>query len=78
MWGTELTGQAIARNYRGLNGRFFLTAAGPGTEMQLWEVAALTIAGLASGRDMFCGGGISAVTKAPQGATYGRALVLSA
>jgi len=58
MWGTELTGQAIARNYRGLNGRFFLTAAGPGTEMQLWEVAALTIASMASGRDMFCGGGI--------------------
>jgi methylamine--corrinoid protein Co-methyltransferase len=58
MWGTELTGQAIARNYRGINGRFFLTAAGPGTEMQLWEVAALGIAALASGRDMFCGGGI--------------------
>ncbi len=58
MWGTELTGQAIARNYRGVNGRFFLTAAGPGTEMQLWEVAALGIAALASGRDMFCGGGI--------------------
>ena len=58
MWGTELTGQAIARNYKGLNGRFFLTAAGPGTEMQLWEVAALSIAGLASGRDLFCGGGV--------------------
>ncbi len=58
MWGTELTGQAIARNYNGVNGRFFLTAAGPGTEMQLWEVAALCIAGLASGRDLFCGGGI--------------------
>ncbi|MBN2334719.1 monomethylamine:corrinoid methyltransferase [Candidatus Bathyarchaeota archaeon] len=58
MWGTELTGQAIARNYNGLNGRFFLTAAGPGTEMQLWEIAALGIAALASGRDMFCGGGI--------------------
>lgn len=58
MWGTELTGQAIARNYQGINGRFFLTAAGPGTEMQLWEVAALVIAGLASGRDLFCGGGI--------------------
>lgn len=58
MWGTELTGQAIARNYRGVNGRFFLTAAGPGTEMQLWEVAALCIAALASGRDLFCGGGI--------------------
>ncbi|MFH2110694.1 MAG: monomethylamine:corrinoid methyltransferase [Candidatus Bathyarchaeota archaeon] len=58
MWGTELTGQAIARNYRGVNGRFFLTAAGPGTEMQLWEIAALCIAGLASGRDLFCGGGI--------------------
>jgi methylamine--corrinoid protein Co-methyltransferase len=58
MWGTELTGQAIARNYKGPNGRFFLTAAGPGTEMQLWEIAALVIAGLASGRDLFCGGGI--------------------
>lgn len=58
MWGTELTGQAIARNYRGPNGRFFLTAAGPGTEMQLWEVAALCVAGLASGRDLFCGGGV--------------------
>ena len=58
MWGTELTGQAIARNYRGPNGRFFLTAAGPGTEMQFWEIAALCIAGLASGRDLFCGGGI--------------------
>jgi len=58
MWGTELTGQAIARNYRGLNGRFFLTAAGPGTEMQFWEIAALCIAGLASGRDLFCGGGV--------------------
>ena len=58
MWGTELTGQAIARNYQGVNGRFFLTAAGPGTEMQLWEVAALGIAALSSGRDMFCGGGI--------------------
>jgi len=58
MWGTELTGQAIARNYRGVNGRFFLTAAGPGTEMQLWEVSALCIAGMASGRDLFCGGGI--------------------
>lgn len=58
MWGTELTGQAIARNYRGVNGRFFLTAAGPGTEMQFWEIAALCIAGLASGRDLFCGGGI--------------------
>ena len=58
MWGTELTGQAIARNYKGVNGRFFLTAAGPGTEMQLWEISALCIAGLASGRDLFCGGGI--------------------
>ena len=58
MWGTELSGQAIARNYRGPNGRFFLTAAGPGTEMQLREIAALCIAGLASGRDLFCGGGI--------------------
>jgi methylamine--corrinoid protein Co-methyltransferase len=58
MWGTELTGQAITRNYRGPNGRFFLTAAGPGTEMQLWEIAALCIAGLASGRDLFCGGGV--------------------
>jgi methylamine--corrinoid protein Co-methyltransferase len=58
MWGTELTGQAIARNYRGINGRFFLTAAGPGTEMQLREVAALCIASLASGRDLFCGGGV--------------------
>ncbi len=58
MWGTELTGQAIARNYRGVNGRFFLTAAGPGTEMQFREIAALCIAGLASGRDLFCGGGI--------------------
>ena len=58
MWGTELTGQAIARNYKGVNGRFFLTAAGPGTEMQLWEIAALGIASLASGRDLFCGGGI--------------------
>jgi methylamine--corrinoid protein Co-methyltransferase len=58
MWGTELTGQAIARNYRGVNGRFFLTAAGPGTEMQFREIAALVIAGLASGRDLFCGGGI--------------------
>ncbi len=58
MWGTELTGQAIARNYKGVNGRFFLTAAGPGTEMQLWEIAALGIAALASGRDLFCGGGI--------------------
>jgi methylamine--corrinoid protein Co-methyltransferase len=26
--------------------------------MQFWEVAALCIAGLASGRDLFCGGGI--------------------
>ncbi len=58
MWGTELTGQAIARNYRGVNGRFFLTAAGPGTEMQLREVAALCLASLASGRDLFCGGGV--------------------
>jgi methylamine--corrinoid protein Co-methyltransferase len=58
MWGTELTGQAIARNYRGVNGRFFLTAAGPGTEMQFREIAALVVAGLASGRDLFCGGGI--------------------
>ena len=58
MWGTELTGQAIARNYRGVNGRFFLTSAGPGTEMQFREIAALCIAGLASGRDLFCGGGI--------------------
>jgi methylamine--corrinoid protein Co-methyltransferase len=58
MWGTELTGQAIARNYKGVNGRFFLTAAGPGTEMQLWEIAALCIAGMASGRDLFCGGGV--------------------
>jgi methylamine--corrinoid protein Co-methyltransferase len=58
MWGTELSGQAIARNYKGPNGRFFLTAAGPGTEMQLREIAALCIAGLASGRDLFCGGGV--------------------
>jgi len=58
MWGTELTGQAIARNYRGVNGRFFLTAAGPGTEMQFREIAALCIAGMASGRDLFCGGGV--------------------
>ena len=58
MWGTELTGQSIARNYKGPNGRFFLTAAGPGTEMQFQEVAALCIASLASGRDLFCGGGI--------------------
>ncbi len=33
-------------------------AAGPGTEMQFREVAALCIASLASGRDLFCGGGI--------------------
>jgi methylamine--corrinoid protein Co-methyltransferase len=58
MWGTELTGQAIARNYKGVNGRFFLTAAGPGTGMQFREIAALCIAGMASGRDLFCGGGV--------------------
>jgi methylamine--corrinoid protein Co-methyltransferase len=55
IWSSVLGAQAISRNTNLIHGLWTLSAAGPGTEMQLWEIAALAIPWLVSGASITTG-----------------------
>ncbi len=54
-WTSSLMWQALTRNSNTIGGRGAVTAAGPGTEMMLYEIASLSIGVVVSGGHIFHG-----------------------
>ncbi|MEM3421223.1 MAG: monomethylamine:corrinoid methyltransferase [Candidatus Hadarchaeum sp.] len=57
LWSTGATLQAVVRNSKIVTGKGAITAAGPGTEMQMLEIAAIIIDWVASGAAVAGGAG---------------------
>lgn len=67
LWVRNLGMQALARNTNLITGGGGLTAAGPGTEQQLWEIASLGVHFSCAGGHVFNGGRKSKLVKPTQG-----------
>lgn len=67
IWTRNVAMQAIARNINLMPGGGAITAAGPGTEQQLWEIAALAIAQGCVGGHMLHGARKGVLVKPNQG-----------
>jgi hypothetical protein len=67
LWVRNLGMQALARNTNLITGGGGLTAAGPGTEQQLWEIAALGLHFTCAGGHVFNGARKSALVRPCQG-----------